>query len=161
MRALLTILLFAAVSAQAQEPFQLGRTYPVSYVVTYPNASTMWISKTSVVAKTYPVEGASWTRYTPPVVKQSTPPADITSVTRATIDSLNALLARANGKLDSLAARMKVVENPPGSLTFKYSLLGTPLLKIINDSTAIIPALVAGAGISLDTTANQIIIKRN
>lgn len=171
---LTTVLLIICITVvKAQEPFQLNKSYPIGWVVTYPTASVMWISKMAVKAASYPVEGTSWTRYVPPViihdtVKISIPAiVDVNAISRKTIDSLNAKISELNSSINNLTtlinsidSRVKGIENPPNNFSLKYYLSGTPLLNIVDSTTGIVRSLVEGKGIYFTVTPNQIVINK-
>lgn len=119
MKFLLTILTFFTLSASAQEPFVLGKSYPTGVIVWYPQ-NVFWKAKKAVKAKTYPSDNSTWTRFTypapdngkgdskPDVVPIQLDPA---AVTRATIDSLTKRFAVIEGLQKTIDSLRKANSN--------------------------------------------------
>lgn len=144
---IVSILIFISFKSQAQVPFKKGTYYPVESIVEYPE-KIYWKALMDIPARSnraYPIEGALWKRYVYPVIIHDT--IRIGAVSEVTRKSF-----------DSLIARIKVLEQPSGS-QIKYAQDGFPLLNIVNDTTAIVPSLIPGKGITLKKIANSIMIE--
>lgn len=163
MKLLLIILLFASLSAKAQEPFVLNKSYPIGWVVTYPNDTTMWISKTAVKATAYPVENVYWTRYHRPVPTPIPAPTPVptpipatTGVQRSTFDSLLSRVDSLSTRFKSLETKQQTIDIGRLSSLIKVSQKGFPLLYMVDDTTIMVRSLIPGDGIDFETTESTI-----
>jgi hypothetical protein len=154
MRIALIILLFITLKTNSQvAPFVSGKSYGIGSVVSYPTPDIMWTAKKATTSKAYPIEGTVWTRFIIPVQ-----PSD---VNRKSIDSLYKQIGVLKSTMDSLVVKVNgLIPIKQKDFYIKYSLYGTPLIRLVGD-TGVVPALVAGRGITFEPNNNQIIIHRD
>lgn len=125
MKLLITLLLFATLSAKGQTPFALANSYPISWIVEYPiNAQVYWQASKAVKATKYPSDDpANWKRY-----------------------YYTWQLPARQSFVDSLLARIIALEKNP-TVTFRVSQSGIPLIMRVNDSLYTARALQLGPGL--------------
>jgi hypothetical protein len=160
MRILLTILLFATLSAKSQVLFVPGTTYKMGWVVYYPTnvKSNYYKSKPlSFVAKSTPdIDSDNWIRMYPDIITpptQNIPPQVSTGVAQSSFDSLLNVFNTVSKRLQSIES--KALLDTMVS-TYKISLHGASMFRLIDPKTFGIKSLVESPTIGFTVTDSTI-----
>lgn len=148
--AILSILLLSVVAGRSQTitKFQLNAIYGKGNIVYYPTVDILWITKSAFTAKAYPAENTLWTRYMP-----ATTTSTVATVSKGAFDSLKV-------QFDALAVKVKTLETTTQTVSLpssvKVSQNGFAILKVVNDSTVVIPSFIPSNDIDFIVTENTI-----